>query len=59
MTPPNPAPPFWPRGADEALVRECNCDWCAALVAALEDYRDGVAVTGEDQTLAAYAGGDD
>jgi len=50
-------PEFWPRGADESYVRECNCEWCAQLVDALEDWREGVAVDGEHATLESFSGG--
>jgi hypothetical protein len=51
-------PPWWPRGADEALVRECTCGWCEALIERLEDAREGIAVDGEHRSLAAYSGGE-
>jgi hypothetical protein len=34
-------PHWWPRGCDEQLVRECNCQFCADLADALDDYREG------------------
>lgn len=57
MSAPQPEPGWWPDGADEALVRDCNCDRCGALVEALEDHRQGVAVDGEHATLSAYSEG--
>lgn len=48
-------PQWWPRGCDEELVRECNCDYCHKLADALDEYRSGIAVDGENQTLAAFA----
>lgn len=54
MTVPDSEPDFWPDGADEQLVRECNCERCHALVEALEDYRDGIAPDGEHAALTAF-----
>lgn len=60
MTVPNPEPPYWPRGADEAKVRACNCDYCNQLIEALETEREeGLSVDGEHQSLQAIADGGD
>lgn len=48
-------PQWWPNGADETKVRDCNCDYCTELIEALEQHQNGVAVTGEDATLSRYA----
>lgn len=50
-------PPWWPTGADESLVRECNCRYCAKLIDALEQERYGVAIDGEHEALTAYTDG--
>lgn len=55
---PEPEPPWWPNGADEQLVRECNCEYCAELIGAIEQEREGVAIDGENMSLAAVNGDD-
>lgn len=57
--PPNPEPDWWPAGADEAVVRDCNCDYCAELVDALEDFEMGLSPDGQHQAITAFAGGGD
>ena len=52
---------WWPDGATEQRVRECNCDWCAALVAELDDTRaaesgDAPATDDGDLSLEAFVG---
>lgn len=59
MSAPQPEPGWWPAGADEALVRDCNCEYCGELVDALEEWHDGVAPDGEHAALQAFAGGAD
>ena len=65
MTPTTGPPPeadmldFWQTGADEGIVRDCNCDACQERIRLLEDFRDGVSVDGNHQTISAFAGGDD
>lgn len=51
---------FWPDGASEELVRECNCEWCAALIEELERARataegDEPATDDGDLSLEAFA----
>lgn len=48
-------PQWWPRGADEQLVRECNCDHCALLAEKLEEHRAGIAPDGETRTIDNFA----
>jgi len=48
-------PDWWPAGADEQYARECNCDYCAELIEALEQHRDGIAIDGENQPLDRFA----
>lgn len=45
-------PRWWPTGADEQIARDCNCDYCAELIEALEEYRR--ARETENQTLRAF-----
>jgi len=50
---------WWPPGADEQLVRECDCDWCNKLIAKLEQERaaeqgDAPATEGGDLSLHAF-----
>lgn len=57
-----PVPQFtwWPDGAREQRVRECNCDACAALVRQLDAVRgDGPASEAGDAALQAFADGGD
>lgn len=44
---------WWPAGADEQLVRECNCEFCNKLIARLDGERTG------QPSLVAFAGGPD
>lgn len=58
MTTPDRA--WWPDGARESLVRECDCDWCNDLIARLEHERDAEqgnapATEGGDLSLEAFA----
>lgn len=53
----NDLPSWWPRGADEQLVRECNCEACNDLIERLED--DYHAVADGQPSLSAFAGGSD
>jgi len=36
---PIPDREWWPNGATERVVRECNCKWCTALAAKLDEQR--------------------
>lgn len=54
-----PQPDWWPDGAAEALVRDCNCEYCGELIDALEEWRNGVAPDGEHVALKAFSGGPD
>lgn len=56
MTAPTPEPPWWPNGADEQLVKECNCQYCDDLIDALAQEREGIAVDGEHMSLQAISG---
>ena len=52
--------PWWPPGASEQLVRECNCDTCAELIERLEHERaaaegDTPATDDGDLSLEAFA----
>lgn len=47
-------PDWWPPGCDEALVRDCNCDSCAELIEALEEYRLEQSEDGEHAPLNAF-----
>lgn len=47
-------PGWWPSGCDESFVRDCNCDHCLQMAAALDEWRDGIAPTG-DATLDSFA----
>jgi len=59
MPDPTPEPPWWPNGADEQIVEQCNCKYCDDLIDALEQERDdGVSVDGKHMSLQAV-GGDD
>lgn len=48
-------PNWWPSGADEQLVRECNCEHCRELIERLED--EYHAVEDGQPSLSAFAGG--
>jgi len=48
-------PEWWPAGCKEHYVRECNCPYCADLIAALEEHREGIAIDGEHNTLDSFA----
>ncbi len=53
-----PDRPWWPDGALESLVRECDCDWCNHLIARLEHERaaeQGNAPATEDGDLSLEA----
>lgn len=48
---------FWPDGADEDLVRHCaltGCEFCGERIEALDDWRDGIAPDGQNQSLTAF-----
>ena len=52
--------PYWPAGASERLVRECNCGYCSQLIEQLDHDRaaeqgDTPATDDGDMSLHAYA----
>lgn len=47
-------PAWWPIGADENLVRECNCEYCKELSDALDEWRQGEHPDGEHAALNAF-----
>lgn len=60
MTDPEALVPAWPAGADEQLVRECNCGTCGELITRLDRARaaaegDAPATDDGDLSLEAFA----
>jgi len=47
-------PEWWPAGCREDYVKECNCQRCANMLEALDQWREGKTPDGEHRRLGAF-----